>query len=165
MCSATRRKSPGNDTKLRVALSMLERVGLLTRHPDSGRGLHLEMCPAPPAARAELDSLLDHCAAKAERNAIAGNAGVLRNDAVPPRPDCAAFRSCAGKLRRRLRHLSWHRSPRRQRKRDAPPRPTEDAVADIGRVLLEILQSLPFPHWAGRGWRKWRRARRTAAFR
>ena len=131
----------GNDTRLRVSLSLLERVGLLTRQPDAGRGLNLAMCPAPPEARAELDSLLvlrrqqgetrlqemlDYSETNQCRHVL-----IARHFGHELEKCGDACDVCLGTVQRGARAKV--------------AAPTADAVADIGRVLLEILQGLPFP--------------------
>ena len=131
----------GNDTRLRVALSMLERVGLLARRPDVGRGLHLEVPPVPPEARAELDALLalrrEQSETRLQEMLDYSETGECRHVLIARHfghelEKCGdACDVCLGTVRR-----------------DAKGKiaaPTSAEVADIGRVLLEILQSLPFP--------------------
>ncbi len=60
-------ESPAADVKLRVAISVLEQAGLLVRHPDSGRNLLIQMCPAPADAKAAVERLLESRRAHAER--------------------------------------------------------------------------------------------------
>lgn len=131
----------GNDTRLRVALSMLERVGLLTRHSDSGRELHLELCPPPPAARAELDALLVQRRAQGDlrlqemldyaETTECRHALIARHFGQTLEPCGDACDNCLGTSRRVAKGRQTA--------------PTADQVADIGRVLLEALHSLPFP--------------------
>ena len=131
----------GNDTRLRVSLSMLERVGLLNRQPDAGRGLNLAMCPAPPEARAELDSvlilrrqqgetrlqeMLNYCETNQCRHAL-----IARHFGHELEKCGDACDVCLGTVRRSAK--------------SKVAAPTAAEVADIGRVLLEILQGLPFP--------------------
>jgi ATP-dependent DNA helicase RecQ len=49
---------PGAGSKMRVAISLLERVGLVRRTADFGRDMRITMLRAPAEARAELDRLL-----------------------------------------------------------------------------------------------------------
>ena len=49
---------PGAGSKMRVAISLLERVGLVRRTADFGRDMRITMLRAPAEARAELDGLL-----------------------------------------------------------------------------------------------------------
>lgn len=132
---------PENATRLRVALSMLERVGLLVRHPDSGRDLHLEICAVPPDARAELDTLLalrreksetrlQEMVAYAETNACR-HAGIARHFGQELEPCGDACDSCLG--------------TRRTVAKGKVVAPSADQVPDVGRVLLEALASLPYP--------------------
>ena len=58
-CSERRRQIRRTPPRLRVAISMLERCGLAHRHLESGYAFQIEIPPAPPTSRAELDALLE----------------------------------------------------------------------------------------------------------
>src|SRR5205823_10704015 len=47
------------DSQVRVALSLLERSGMIAWHPGTGREVAIEMVPPPPTARADLEAMLE----------------------------------------------------------------------------------------------------------
>ena len=50
---------PKYGTRLRVAISVLERCGLVQRHLESGHAFRIEITPSPPGARAAIETLLE----------------------------------------------------------------------------------------------------------
>lgn len=132
---------PGADTRLRVAISLLERTGFLIRHPDMSRDLRIEMLPVPPNARADLEKTL----------ALRRKHGEERlNDMV----GYVESKEC--------RHvvIARHFGQKQARcesvcdrclgvamdgKLEKAVAPAASQVPDVGRVLMECLKSLPFP--------------------
>ncbi|HLJ54319.1 MAG TPA: ATP-dependent DNA helicase RecQ [Chthonomonadaceae bacterium] len=131
---------PKYGIKLRVAISMLERCGMLQRRLESGHAFQIEMVPAPPSARAELDALLDtrrlnedrrmedmlqYAAARDCRHAVIARHFDQELDSCGNACDC-----CLGTAGSSVAS------------RDSAP--TAAQVPDIGRVILDCCASLPF---------------------
>jgi RecQ family ATP-dependent DNA helicase len=131
----------GIDARPRVAVSMLERCGLLTRHPDAGRDMSIEMLPPPPTARADLEALLvtrrRHAEARlAEMVAYVEGQGCRHaaiarhfDQALPPCGTACDF--CLG--------IEAEGPVAR------PTAPTVEQVPDLGVVILKTVLALPFP--------------------
>ncbi len=136
---------PNHATRLRVAISMLERCGLARRHLESGYAFQIEIPPAPPTARAELDTLLQSRRDHEERR-LADMMGYAEgsqcrhvslsrhfDQTLDPCGDaCDQCRGTASQI-----------SVQEAAVRIAAP--TSAQVPDVGRVILECLASLPFP--------------------
>jgi ATP-dependent DNA helicase RecQ len=129
------------DASVRVATSLLERVGLVARHPDTGRDMNIEMLPPPPGARADLEAILAQRRRHAERRLeemvrYVEGAG-CRHVAIARHFDQALV-PCGDACDR---CLGLQQAPA-----TAPPsRPTADEIPDLGSVILETVLSLPFP--------------------
>src|SRR5437870_691434 len=130
----------GVDAQLRVAISMLERCGLVTRHPDAGRDMCIEMLAPPRTARADLEGILAERRRHAERRleemvAYVEGAGcrhvaIARHFDQKLSPCGAACDRCLG-----------------VEEEPAPAKataPTADQVPDIGSVILRTVLALPF---------------------
>jgi ATP-dependent DNA helicase RecQ len=129
------------DASLRVAISLLERVGLVSRHPDTGRDMSIEMLPPPPTARADLETILTERQRHAEKRldkmvAYVEGAG-CRHVAIARHFD-QQLAPCGDACDRCL-GLEEKPAPSR------PDRPTADDVPDLGSVILRAVTSLPFP--------------------
>ncbi len=132
---------PGIGTKVRVAISLLERVGLVRRHADSGREMRVKMLRAPAEARAELDRLLvvrqTHSEARlTEVVAFAEGTGcrhvtLSRHFGQELEPCATACDNCLG--------------VERERPSAKPLPPTADVVPDYGQAILTTVRSLPYP--------------------
>ena len=135
---------PNHATRLRVAISMLERCGLAKRHLESGYAFQIEIPPAPSTARMELDMLLQSRREHEERR-LADMMGYA---------DGAECRHVS-----LSRHFDQTLEPcgdACDRCRGTAPEigageaavrvqaPTSAQVPDVGRVILECLVSLPF---------------------
>ena len=130
----------GVDAQLRVAISMLERCGLVTRHPDAGRDMCIEMLPPPRTARVDLEAILAARRRHAERRleemvAYVEGAGcrhvaIARHFDQELAPCGAACDRCLG-----------------VEEEPAPAKataPTADQVPDIGGIILRTVLVLPF---------------------
>jgi ATP-dependent DNA helicase RecQ len=132
---------PKDDTRLRVAISMLERCGLVQRHLESGHTFQIEIPLAPASARAVLDSLLEARRQHEDRRLA----------------DMLAY---AEGMECRHVAIARHFDQEQERCGDAcdhclgtaetaaPTRltpPSSSDVPDVGRVVLECCASLPFP--------------------
>ncbi|MBW3623481.1 MAG: ATP-dependent DNA helicase [Armatimonadetes bacterium] len=132
----------GADSQLRVAISLLEKSGMVSRQPDAGRDMQVAMLPPPPSARADLEALLDerrrHAEARLEEVVAYAEEPGCRHvalsrhfeQAIPP---CGS--SCDDCLGTREEIAPAVK----------PDPPTADAVPDLGRVILETTLALPFP--------------------
>ncbi|MCW3096574.1 MAG: ATP-dependent helicase, RecQ family [Chthonomonadaceae bacterium] len=132
---------PGAGSKMRVAISLLERVGLVRRTADFGRDMRITMLRAPTDARAELDRLLAarqvHADARlSEVLAFAEGSGcrhvVLSQHFGQELDPCEiACDNCLGV------------------EREAPAAralpPSADRVPDFGQAILATVRSLPYP--------------------
>ena len=130
-----------NATRLRVAISMLERCGLVKRHSESGSAFQIEIPAAPPEARAELDALLqarsDHEDRRlADMLGYAEGSG-CRHVAIAHHFD-QDLAPCGDVCDRCLGVAEEAAAPR-------APAPTSAEVADVGRVILACIASLPYP--------------------
>jgi RecQ family ATP-dependent DNA helicase len=130
----------GADATLRVAVSLLERCGLVARHPDTGRDMRIEMLPPPPTARADLQAILAerHRHAEARLEEMVGYAeghdcrhvAIARHFDQPLDPCGDACDRCLG-----------------VEEEEAPARrvvPTTDQIPDLGSVILNTVLTLPF---------------------
>jgi ATP-dependent DNA helicase RecQ len=131
----------GAGSKMRVAISLLERVGLVRRTADFGRDMRITMLRAPAEARAELDRLLaarqTHADARlSEVLAFAEGSGcrhvVLSEHFGQALEPCGtACDNCLGV------------------EREAPAAralpPTAERVPDFGQAILAAVRSLPYP--------------------
>jgi ATP-dependent DNA helicase RecQ len=128
------------DTTLRVAISMLERAGLVARLPDAGGDLTIRMLRPPASARADLESIL------AERS----RRGQERLDAVVGYVSEPGCRHAAV-----ARHLGQEIDPcgdacdnclgfKQAAPATKPSAPTVEEVPDLGRVILQAASDLPF---------------------
>ncbi len=134
----------GADTQLRVAVSLLEKSGMVSRQPDMGRDMRIAMLPPPPTARADLEAILDarrrHAEARLEEVArYVEEAGCRHvtlsrhfSQTLDPCGD-----SCDDCLGTREAASSSRAEPR-------PEPPGADVAPDLGRLLLETIASLPF---------------------
>ncbi|GDX40653.1 hypothetical protein LBMAG21_09450 [Armatimonadota bacterium] len=131
---------PGADTRLRVAISLLEQTGFLIRHPDMSRDLRIEMLPAPPNARTNLEKTLalrrKHAAERLEEMVgyveskecrhviIARHFGQKQGTCESACDRCLGL-ATDGKL-------------------EKTEVPTFAQIPDVGRILMECMASLPF---------------------
>ena len=127
-------------TKLRVAISILERCGLLQRHLESGHAFQIEVLSAPPEARADLDALL--LARRRNEDRRMGDMllyaeGSECRHAVIARHFDQTLDNCGDACDRCLGTADVAAAAR-------IAAPTAAEVPDIGRVLLECCASLPF---------------------
>jgi ATP-dependent DNA helicase RecQ len=132
---------PGAGSKMRVAISLLERVGLVRRTADFGRDMRITMLRAPADARSELDRLLAarqvHADARlSEVLAFAEGSGcrhvVLSQHFGQELDPCEiACDNCLGI------------------EREAPAAralpPSADRVPDFGQAILATVRALPYP--------------------
>ena len=133
-------------TKLRVAISILERCGLLHRHLESGYTFQIEVPPAPPQARADLDALLETRRRNEDRrmaDMLLYAEGSGCRHAMIARHFDQTMEDCGSSCDRCLG--TGGTSAARQ-----PSAPDASVVPDVGRVLLECCASLPFSlGWTG----------------
>jgi RecQ family ATP-dependent DNA helicase len=133
--------SYGADAQLRVAISLLERVGLLTRHPDAGRDLWIEMLQPPRPARADLEALLAerrrHAEARLEEMVAYVEGDGCRHAAIARHFD-QELPPCDTACDRCLGVEEEVPAPAR------PTTPTSDQIPDLGRVILNTVLVLPF---------------------
>ena len=132
---------PGAGNKMRVAISLLERVGLVRRAADSGREMRITMLRAPAEARAELERLLAarqvHADARlSEVLAFAEGPGcrhvVLSQHFGQELDPCeVACDNCLG---------VEHEAPAAR----AMP-PGAERVPDFGQAILAAVRALPYP--------------------
>lgn len=128
-------------TKLRVAISMLERCGLVKRHLESGHAFQIEIPSAPPEARARLDALLEARRAHEDRRTadILGYAeGTTCRHVAIARHFDQQLEPC-GSSCDRCRGTAVNRAAPR------PQAPSAAQAPDVGRILLECVESLPYP--------------------
>jgi ATP-dependent DNA helicase RecQ len=131
---------PKYATKLRVAISMLERCGLLQRHVESGHAFRIEIPAAPATARAQLDSLLESRRDHEDRrlaDMLAYAEGSECRHVAMARHFDQALAPCSSACDRCLGTAQAPCTPR------PSGAPTSAEVPDIGRVILECLSSLP----------------------
>ncbi|HLK60770.1 MAG TPA: HRDC domain-containing protein, partial [Chthonomonadaceae bacterium] len=132
---------PRYATRLRVAISMLERCGLLKRHVESGHAFHIEIPPAPPEARAALDALLEARREHEERR-LADMLGYAEGSecrhVVLARHFDQELAPCGDACDRCLGVAQEAAAPR-------ATAPTSAEVPDVGRVILDCIASLPYP--------------------
>ena len=131
-------------TRLRVAISMLERCGLAKRHLESGYAFQIEIPSAPPTARAELDTLLQSRREHEERRladmmgyaegAECRHVSLSRHFDQTLEPCGDACDRCRGTA-----------SEAEAESAVRVAAPTSAQVPDVGRVILDCLGSLPFP--------------------
>jgi ATP-dependent DNA helicase RecQ len=132
---------PKYATKLRVAISLLERCGLAQRHLESGYAFQIEIPPAPPTSRAHLDQLLEARRQHEDRrlaDMLAYAEGAECRHVAMARHFDQTLAPCKTSCDRCL-----GTAPEAQAARLAAP--TVADVPDVGRVILECLRSLPFP--------------------
>jgi ATP-dependent DNA helicase RecQ len=128
------------DSQLRVAISVLERCGLVARYPDSGRDMWIEMLPPPRTARADLEALLAERRRHAELRLeeMVGYAegpdcrhvAIARHFGQRLEPCGTACDRCLG--------VEEEEAPAR------PTAPTSEEVPDMGSVILKTVLALPF---------------------
>jgi ATP-dependent DNA helicase RecQ len=131
----------GADTTLRVAISLLERVGLAIRHPDAGRDMRIELPPPPRSSRAELETQLEARRRHAETRlakVMAYAEGPGCRHVVLSRHFGKDLEPCGHSCDRCLGTAEETVAVR-----SAPP--SADQVPDLGRAILETILSLPFP--------------------
>ncbi len=142
----TEAADPQNATRVRVAISMLERCGLVHRHLESGYAFQIEIPPAPPTSRAELDALLEARRAHEDRRMadMLGYAegGDCRHVALSRHFD-QTLTPC-GDACDRCRGTAQEGGIMAAAAAKVQA-PTSAQVPDVGRVILECLASLPFP--------------------
>ena len=132
---------PGAGSKMRVAISLLERVGLVRRTADFGRDMRITMLRAPSEARAELDRLLAARQVHADSRlsevlAFAEGSGcrhvVLSHHFGQELSPCGdACDNCLG---------VEHEAPAA---RALPP--SAEHVPDFGQAILKTVRALPYP--------------------
>jgi ATP-dependent DNA helicase RecQ len=131
----------GVETSLRVAVSLLERVGLVTRHPDAGRDMRIEMLSPPRTSRADLETLLEsrrrHSEERIEKMVAYVEGTGCRHVAIS-RHFGQALEPCGSACDRCL-GTAEDENPA---VKAAPP--GADRVPDIGRAIMTAIQSLPF---------------------
>ena len=128
-------------TRLRVAISLLERSGMVRRHLESGYAFQIEIPPAPPESRALLDELLAERRRHEERRLADmltyTDGGECRHVALSRHfdqnldPCQSACDRCLG--------TAEEAAPAKAQA------PNSIQVPDIGRVIVECIASLPFP--------------------
>ena len=127
-------------TRLRVAISLLERCGLVRRHVESGYSFRIEIPAAPAASRADLDALLEERKRQENRrlsDMLAYTDGSdCRHVAMAHHFD-QALEPCGDACDRCL-GTSLEESTGRV------TAPSVGEVPDVGRVILECIASLPF---------------------
>ena len=128
-------------TKLRVAISLLERCGLAQRHLESGYAFQIEIPPAPPTSRAHLDELLEARRQHEDRrlaDMMAYAEGSECRHVAMARHFDQTLANCETACDRCLGTAQ-----------DIPAgrvsAPTIADVPDVGHVILECLRSLPYP--------------------
>jgi ATP-dependent DNA helicase RecQ len=132
----------GAETQLRVAISLLEKSGMVSRQPDSGRDMQIAMLNPPPTARADLEAMLEdrHRHAEVRLDEVVQYVEgegcrhvILSRHFEQTIPPCgSACDDCLG-----VREESIPAPAR-------PVPPSTDAVPDLGRVILETVSALPF---------------------
>lgn len=135
----------GADTSLRVAISLLERCGLVTRYPDTGRDMRIEMLPPPRTARADLESLLatrrQHAESRLEKMVAFAETGGCRHQAIACHFD-QLLPPCGTACDRCLGLEEPESAETAVASRPSPP--TADQVPDLGIVILKTVLALPF---------------------
>ncbi len=128
-------------TRLRVAISLLERSGMVKRHLESGYAFQIEIPPAPPTSRALLDELLGERRRHEERRLADmltyTDGAECRHVALSQHFD-QALDPCGTACDRCL-GIAEEAAPAKAQA------PNSVQVPDVGRVILECLLSLPFP--------------------
>ena len=132
---------PGAGSKARVAVSLLERVGLVRRTADFGRDMRITMLRAPAQARTELDRLLaarqTHADARLTEVLAFAEGSDCRHVVLSQHfgqelaPCETACDNCLGIEREALAV------------RALPP--TAEKVPDFGQAILTAVRSLPYP--------------------
>jgi ATP-dependent DNA helicase RecQ len=131
---------PKDATRLRVAISMLERCGLVQRHLESGQAFQIEIPPAPASSRAELDALLEARKQHEDRrlaDMMAYAEGAECRHVAMARHFDQELEPCGDACDRCLGTAEEAVAAR-------IAAPTSVDVPDVGRVILECCASLPF---------------------
>ncbi len=130
----------GAESKLRVAISILEIIGLIVRQADAGRSMQIQLLPPPKTTKKDTENLL------AERHRISA----IRLERMVEYAESARCRHAMI-----LHHFGAQMeacktscdfclgiSAPSSEKKTLPP--DGDKVPDIGRVILETMINLPF---------------------
>jgi ATP-dependent DNA helicase RecQ len=131
---------PKYATRLRVAISMLERCGLVQRHLESGHAFQIEIPPAPATSRAELDALLEARQQHEDRrlaDILAYAEGAECRHVAMARHFDQELKPCGDACDRCLGTAEEAVAAR-------VTAPTSTDVPDVGRVILDCCASLPF---------------------
>jgi ATP-dependent DNA helicase RecQ len=131
---------PKYGTRLRVAISLLERCGLVQRHLESGYAFQIEIPPAPPASRADLDALLEARRRHEDRrlaDMLAYAEGSECRHVAMARHFDQTLTPCDDACDRCLGTAQEASAVR-------AAAPTAAEVPDVGRVILDCFASLPF---------------------
>jgi ATP-dependent DNA helicase RecQ len=132
---------PQDATLLRVAISALERCGMVSRNPDAGWDLMVEILNPPANARAELEHLLEERRAEAKRRLAAmvayAEGGDCRHSAIARHfgqalEACGDACDCCRGTRQAATEV------------EKAVAPGVDEVPDVGRVILRTVADLPF---------------------
>ena len=130
-------------TKIQVAISLMERSGMVERQPNSGRDMFVQMLKAPPEARQTLDALLESRKRHAEQslNAMLAyiegdgcrHVAIARHFSQELAPCGDACDICLGTAIK----------PNAKATKIAPP--TISEVPDFGQAILQGIAALPYP--------------------
>lgn len=132
---------PNDATRIRVAISMLERCGLLHRHAESSRAFKIEIPPAKTNSRTDLDALLEARRGHEEHrlaDILKYAEGMECRHVMMARHFDQALAPCGDACDRCLGTASHLGSSR-------PTAPSAGEVPDVGRVILKCFSSLPYP--------------------
>ena len=130
-----------SQTLLRVAISVLERCGLLIRHVDSGSSFRIEIPRAPDGAREAIDELLKARRAHEDRRM----ADIVGYTETAECRHVAIARHFDEDLEPCVKSCDHCLGIAVQAPRARVAAPTASDVPDIGRVILECCNSLPYP--------------------
>lgn len=146
---------PRYATRLRVAISMLERCGLVHRHLESGHAFRIEIPPAPATSRADLDRLLlarrEHEDRRLNDMLVYAEGPQCRHVTLAQHFD-QTLEPCGDACDRCLGTAPYTPSENGKESGDGSKAlavakispPTREEVPDVGRVILVCQESLPY---------------------
>lgn len=130
----------GAESRLRVAVSVLEQVGLVMRHSDAGRNMQIEMLPPPKTTKADTEALLSKrrriSTVRLERVVAYAESKECRHRSLLKHFG-SKFDSCKTACDSCLQIDSGYATEK------VPP-PDSSVIPDVGRVLLETMAALDF---------------------
>ena len=132
---------PGDEVRMRVSISLLEKCGLVIRHPDIGRDMHIEMLRPPKEARKVLDDLLlerqEHARRRMDEVFAYAYTRECRQQVIS-RYFGQQMKNCGKSCDVCLGTAEVVTMPKLVA-------PSAQAIPDIGRLILQTISGLPHP--------------------